>query len=140
MNDARTPRYEVEELTIQTPDIFGMTDFVQLIHQANYEFRTNYNKPYDPEKPLVYAYESNGRDIILISYTDSHVVAQVTYDAARTGYSCNADEQYPITLDLYEDKDSDEPTSTVALLDKPENHPIMNDLLAFIRGGIAEPR
>ena len=140
MNDARTPRYEVEELTIQTPDIFGMADFVQLIHQANYEFRINYNKPYDPEKPLVHTYESNGRDIILISYTDSHVVAQVAYDTARTGYSCNADDQYPITLDLYEDEASDEPTSTVALLDKPENYPIMNDLLAFIRGGLAKSR
>ncbi|MGB4768332.1 MAG: hypothetical protein WBP22_03675 [Candidatus Saccharimonas sp.] len=140
MSQQRARNFEVEQLDIGNPETTSFTDRLRLVDQANYAFRTNYNKPHDLERPIIHTYEHSGCSVTLISSSEQRITMQVVREGqVRTSYTYDSNERYPVTIDLYEDSESNEPTTTVALLGSIEHIPILRDMYAFIRDGTTDP-
>lgn len=140
MDQQRARNFVVEQFDIVTSETINFTDRCRLIGQANYEFRANYSKPHDLERPIIHSYEHSGCSVTIISASEQRVTMQVAREGQmRTSYIYDSDERYPVTIDLYEDPGSNEPTTTIALLDSDEHTPILRDMYTYIRDGTAEP-
>lgn len=135
MTDSERP-YVVEYHTSDVPaDIELRYDgMLQYLNQVSYEFRASFEQT-DDDTPLIREYELNKHQVMVASSGNDHIAAYVSLpDGSRILYTYEESARYPVTIDFYDDADSNEPTRTYAPLPRPQNIPTLQNICGYIRG------